>query len=701
MVILCNFPRISAERVRGGGGEGGGRKVAFPLTFSPNLTQGWGRSKTERERVMAWGHSISSSTMLANGVVGMEVDGQWNGKVGEGVGVGEANGATDGPRFEVWSSKSRPFCTECEDTRATVYCEACEEDYCSLCWAFLHRKGARARHTTRAISTVDAAPPPEVSGWLAGVWPSAGDGAEGDKKDVGSTRYQGGESCVDGLRKSVANGNLHLTLNHNLTHESEGIKGKETSNNTDHNNLQIFGGTNGSCARGGLDVAMNGKGGVKRKCVTTESTILDNGNDPRAKANEGAIRDSEDGNLEGKTTASAGKRVSHGNGRDAGNGNGSGTGERSALGAGRGLNGEKSKERSHANMNGCPENHGKAAPVVATVGEQSKGGEEVGVGGRPLDQFGPLCPSGRFYSKAVSENLPSKRARTGKVEKGTHAGANGTGGCSRSVGFASHPIHLTAAMPTGGDDDRRRKIVDRSGDVAAVNGGARGHGDVGANCSAGAGAVSTDSDKAGGTLLIGKGNQNGKFSCIGKGDENSRNGKGIGACEGVEAVEVPLGPVRMPSKEEAAALVDLGSKAAVIPLRLEEQERGLLSVLLGGLHHVEYTSNVDVVTRGGHGRLHMCIVGLKDMFKSLWGMFKASGAEAPPLAPQTGTDRALTAVASGVGGGGANAKINGFNPKVQVQGDMGSWQPGRSFFPSSVQRRPRGRGGRFIVNGGR
>ncbi|CAN0366649.1 unnamed protein product, partial [Ectocarpus sp. 12 AP-2014] len=91
-------------------------------------------------------------------------------------GQGLSNTKAAGPTFQVWSRDSHGFCTECEDTRATVLCHECDEAYCSLCWAALHRRGERARHETIPLgSEEELAPPPEAleeSGWLAGVWPS-------------------------------------------------------------------------------------------------------------------------------------------------------------------------------------------------------------------------------------------------------------------------------------------------------------------------------------------------------------------------------------------------------------------------------------------------------------------------------------------------------------------------------------------------
>ncbi|CAM9790505.1 unnamed protein product, partial [Discosporangium mesarthrocarpum] len=126
-----------------------------------------------------------SSVVQLNGLDSMEGDGDAaNGSLG-----GVTAGRNERAKFEVWSSKSHLFCTECEDTRATVLCEGCEEEYCLLCWASLHRKGARARHTTVPISpaALEEALPPDMakagSSWLSGVWSSQGQG-QGQEKGL-------------------------------------------------------------------------------------------------------------------------------------------------------------------------------------------------------------------------------------------------------------------------------------------------------------------------------------------------------------------------------------------------------------------------------------------------------------------------------------------------------------------------------------
>ncbi|KAI8812789.1 hypothetical protein BJ742DRAFT_791834 [Cladochytrium replicatum] len=44
------------------------------------------------------------------------------------------------------------FCVECEDQPASLFCEQCQDDYCSICFASQHRKGTRKAHTTKKIN---------------------------------------------------------------------------------------------------------------------------------------------------------------------------------------------------------------------------------------------------------------------------------------------------------------------------------------------------------------------------------------------------------------------------------------------------------------------------------------------------------------------------------------------------------------------
>ncbi|RKP12040.1 hypothetical protein BJ684DRAFT_12084 [Piptocephalis cylindrospora] len=43
------------------------------------------------------------------------------------------------------------FCVECRDQRVALYCEACAEEFCEVCFSMLHRTGNRQRHRTRNL----------------------------------------------------------------------------------------------------------------------------------------------------------------------------------------------------------------------------------------------------------------------------------------------------------------------------------------------------------------------------------------------------------------------------------------------------------------------------------------------------------------------------------------------------------------------
>ncbi|KAI0043127.1 hypothetical protein FA95DRAFT_440752 [Auriscalpium vulgare] len=44
------------------------------------------------------------------------------------------------------------FCVECEDQPAEVHCETCADNYCEVCFAAQHRKGARKRHASAPLA---------------------------------------------------------------------------------------------------------------------------------------------------------------------------------------------------------------------------------------------------------------------------------------------------------------------------------------------------------------------------------------------------------------------------------------------------------------------------------------------------------------------------------------------------------------------
>ncbi|KAF9347256.1 hypothetical protein BGX26_001253 [Mortierella sp. AD094] len=48
------------------------------------------------------------------------------------------------------------FCVECKDQESFFSCEQCEEDFCEVCYAMLHRTGNRVRHIKKEIFKPDA-----------------------------------------------------------------------------------------------------------------------------------------------------------------------------------------------------------------------------------------------------------------------------------------------------------------------------------------------------------------------------------------------------------------------------------------------------------------------------------------------------------------------------------------------------------------
>ncbi|KAI8366736.1 uncharacterized protein BYT42DRAFT_587716 [Radiomyces spectabilis] len=54
------------------------------------------------------------------------------------------------------SASDKPdFCVECRDQEASIFCEQCDEDFCEVCHAMLHRTGNRRKHTAKSLK-VDA-----------------------------------------------------------------------------------------------------------------------------------------------------------------------------------------------------------------------------------------------------------------------------------------------------------------------------------------------------------------------------------------------------------------------------------------------------------------------------------------------------------------------------------------------------------------
>ncbi|KAI9490198.1 hypothetical protein BDB00DRAFT_838746 [Zychaea mexicana] len=49
------------------------------------------------------------------------------------------------------STNATSFCVECRDQEASVFCEQCDEDFCEVCHAMLHRTGNRRKHTAKNL----------------------------------------------------------------------------------------------------------------------------------------------------------------------------------------------------------------------------------------------------------------------------------------------------------------------------------------------------------------------------------------------------------------------------------------------------------------------------------------------------------------------------------------------------------------------
>lgn len=54
------------------------------------------------------------------------------------------------------------MCVECEDQAATLACSVCADDFCAMCFAAQHRRGARAAHTPRPLGAAPAETATEV-----------------------------------------------------------------------------------------------------------------------------------------------------------------------------------------------------------------------------------------------------------------------------------------------------------------------------------------------------------------------------------------------------------------------------------------------------------------------------------------------------------------------------------------------------------
>ncbi|CEL58591.1 UPF0652 protein [Rhizoctonia solani AG-1 IB] len=64
------------------------------------------------------------------------------------------------------------YCIECEDQPASVYCEACADDFCEVCFEAQHRKGTRKLHKSRPLQATQ--PPSATATATASTQPDAG-----------------------------------------------------------------------------------------------------------------------------------------------------------------------------------------------------------------------------------------------------------------------------------------------------------------------------------------------------------------------------------------------------------------------------------------------------------------------------------------------------------------------------------------------
>lgn len=54
------------------------------------------------------------------------------------------------------------FCIECGDQDADTFCQDCQDQYCSICWGSLHKRGTRALHVTKKIVAPSAVSFPDT-----------------------------------------------------------------------------------------------------------------------------------------------------------------------------------------------------------------------------------------------------------------------------------------------------------------------------------------------------------------------------------------------------------------------------------------------------------------------------------------------------------------------------------------------------------
>ncbi|CAM9304629.1 unnamed protein product [Ectocarpus sp. 13 AM-2016] len=597
----------------------------------------------------------------------------------EGQGLSSTKAA--GPTFQVWSRDSHGFCTECEDTRATVLCRECDEAYCSLCWAALHRRGERAKHEAIPLgSEEELAPPPEAleeSGWLAGVWPSqrprtsphpaipaSSSSSAGAGTEVGgvSSNNGGGDSAgAAAVNLARKNGNGAIVGNGAGPangKSAEGWEGASANRNTEA--VPVVSSGAPASATGARSMTGNGepaaaKGGAvvvpggQPKKVKLNGSALAAAAAPAAAPPE-AIAPPQTPKIVPLTPPSTS------------------TGVDIEVGA-------PPTAESSAHRSGSGSGSGS-------------GSSSSGAAFRPEGHEGPLCPSGSFFSKpqtppgsptggvsnrkngAISTGGTKKKSQ-GEVGIHAKAGVDVAGG-ARGQGRHSQEGECSAAGGTGGGGSENCSTP-AAGRAANGDAGLRaeestenGHGENRNNGLSSSAAAKAGGEEAAAVVAepaptagaTGSDNMDVdaplfspaamEAAAAGGGTDVEvphasapasekpvgANGGGVSA-GGAE----PVGPAREATKSEKESLVDLYRRSTNIPLRLDPREREILGVLEGSLHHVQYTDEVDRIMRGG--RLPYVLKNLGHFFTSVWGMYKASGVSLPTYSPPSGAEKRL------------------------------------------------------------
>eukprot|EP00903_Cladosiphon_okamuranus_P015202 g14052.t1 len=554
-----------------------------------------------------------------------------------------------GPTFQVCSRDVKSLCSECEDTDAHVYCENCDEVYCALCWAALHRRGERAKHETTPLgSEKDLAPPPEAvdgSGWLAGVWPS-----QKPKPHVAAVRPAAAEA-PSSSPSPPAPPSKRATLN-----------GASTDGHA-----------------GGGPIPHTGVAAATTELVGNGTSSISSPNGPLA-----------------------------GNGSSKGNGPVAGV--TTSLKKPK-LNGSVSAAAAATPPPRPPPPPkaiaGASVAEAGTTPSSPHGACRKG-SRRPEGHEGPLCPSGEFFSKpqtpptspsAPQSNGGAKRPRSPSLQA-LPASAGRPRGTDQSAAATSFATEASRGTTNGGGVGLDRNggepsVAEGRGQGRGLEGNATatadpageqggGSGDGGSS-SAAIGGVNGSNGDAG--LHNGRGRTNGFSDSVasieaaapaghfitelpppppedmeigeplfspaaiaaaaaaaGAGGRvdvevpllrtaaSEKNSGGVSGADGASVGgDAAVAPAREATVAEQRSLADLKRRATNIPIRLDPRERAILGVLEGSLHHMQYTDAVDRILRSG--RLPCVLENLKKFFTSVFGMYKASGVPLPVYSP--------------------------------------------------------------------